>query len=186
MLGSTDDKEFAVSGGNPKESDRVQAVASFYGIADLAEWHLSCGRKEVTGYKAWGVSIALKSYLKTGDLEKDKGRFADASPIGRVGKDTPPTFLAHGTKDTLVPFAQSQSYAKKLKEAGVEVTLLEVKDEDHCFVGEPEQKAMQAALEFLDKRLKRDAIPAGVDGKSNHGQAVRGAFHWAEHRGHGG
>jgi acetyl esterase/lipase len=165
MLGSTGDKEFAVSGDNAKESDRVQAVASFYGIADLAEWHQSCGRKEVTGYMAWGVSIALKSYLETSDLEKDKGRCADASPIGRVGKDTPPTFLAHGTKDTLVPVAQSQSYAKKLKEGGAEVTLVEVPGEGHNFVGEAEQKAMQAALEFLDKRLKRESVADAARGK---------------------
>jgi acetyl esterase/lipase len=165
MLGNPDYKEFPVSSGNAKESDRVQAVASLYGITDLVEWYLSCSRKEVCGVKAWGVSIALTSYLKTSDFEKDKARFADASPICHVGKHTPPTFLAHGKKDTLVPFTQSQSYAEKLKECGVEVALLEVPDEDHDFRGEPEQKAMQAALEFLDKRLTREKSTAAAGEK---------------------
>jgi dienelactone hydrolase len=37
MLGSTDGKEFKASGGNPDQSDLVQAVISFYGMLHLPE-----------------------------------------------------------------------------------------------------------------------------------------------------
>jgi acetyl esterase/lipase len=157
MLGSTDEKEFAVSGGNPGQSDRVQAVVSFYGISDLTELHLSCARNELTGFNRFLVTKAMTSYLG-GPLEDFKDAYAKASPANRVSKETPPTFLAVGTKDELVPISQSRLYAKKLKKGGVDMALLEVKDAPHNFEGDDEGKALKEAFEFLDKRLKRQVV----------------------------
>jgi acetyl esterase/lipase len=164
MLGSTDDKEFPVSGGYAKQSDRVQAVVSFYGISDLTELHQCCAREELSAFNRFLVTTAMERYLG-GPLEKCKEGYAKASPANRVGKATPPTFLAYGTKDELVPIGQSQLYAEKLKQGGVDVTLLPVKDEGHNFVGEAEQKALKAMFEFLDKRLKREVVADAASGK---------------------
>jgi acetyl esterase/lipase len=155
MLGSTNAKAFEVSGDNPTECDRVQAVASFYGIADVAELHRSCINREVSPANAWLLSASMTRYLQT-TCEKDKARYDGASPASRVNKDTPPTILVHGDADTLIPISQSRLYADKLKQSGIDVRLLEVKGADHNFVGDEERQAIKATLEFLDKRLKRE------------------------------
>jgi acetyl esterase/lipase len=159
MLGTTDGKEFEVSGGNPKQSDRVQAVVSFYGMLDLPE--LDRGRKDMPAVESLMISCSLTNYLG-GGREKCADRYAKASPVNYVTKDTAPTFLVHGTKDKLVPITQSRSYAAKLKESGVETVLMEVKEVGHDFVGEPEQQALKAMLEFLDKRLRRATLVGEV------------------------
>jgi acetyl esterase/lipase len=157
MLGSTDDKEFTVSGGNPGQSDRVQAVVSFYGISDLTELHQCCVRKQLNPFNTWLITAALENYLG-GPLEKCKEGCAKASPVNRVCKETAPTFLVHGNKDELVPIGQSKMYAEKLKEGKVDVTLLEVDGAKHNFEGDAERQALKAVFEFLDKRLKREIV----------------------------
>jgi acetyl esterase/lipase len=164
MLGSTDDKEFAVSGGNADQSDCVKAVVSFYGISDLAELHQSCAREELSAFSSYLVTKAMESYLG-GPFGKCKEGYAKASPANRVSKATPPTFLAYGTKDEFVPIGQSRIYAEKLKQGGVDVTLLPVQDEGHNFVGRAEQEALKAMFEFLDKRLKREVVADAAGGK---------------------
>jgi acetyl esterase/lipase len=164
MLGSTDAKEFAVCGGNADQSDRVQAVVSFYGISDLTALHQSCVRKELTAFNSYLLTKAMESFLG-GPLEKCADACVKASPANRVSKQTASTFLAHGTKDELVPIGQSRLYAEKLKKNGIDVNFLEVEGEGHNFVGEAEQTALKAALEFLDKRLKREDTTAAVPKK---------------------
>jgi acetyl esterase/lipase len=162
MLGATDGKEFKVCGGNADQSDRVQAVVSFYGMLDLSEFD-RC-RKDMAARQSCMISYSLTNYLG-GTREKFEERYVKASPGTHVTKGTAPTFLVHGTEDKLVPFAQSRSYEVKLKESGVDVSLLPVEGEDHNFVGEAEQKAFKAVFQFLDKRLKRDDTAAVVPTK---------------------
>jgi acetyl esterase/lipase len=162
MLGATDGKEFKISGGNPDQSDRVQAVVSFYGMLDLPE--IDRCRKDVGAAQSWLLGYALTNYLG-GDIDKCKERYLKGSPTNYVTKDTAPTFLVHGTEDKLVPIAQSRLYEAKLKKTGVDASLMEVEGKGHNFVGEAEQKALKAMFEFLDKRLKREVVADATGGK---------------------
>ena len=161
MLGATNGKEFKVSGGHADQSDRVQAMVSFYGMLDQPE--LDRCRKDMAARQSSMISYLLTNYLG-GTREKFEERYVKASPGSYVTKDTAPTFLVHGTEDKLVPIAQSQSYEAKLKKSRVGVSLLPVEGEDHNFAGEAEQKAFKAMFEFLDRRLKR-AVTEATAGK---------------------
>ncbi len=155
MLGTTDSKAFEDSGGHPDQSDRVQAVASFYGITDLAE--LDRSRAQMPWLEDKMIAYSLTSYLG-GGRDKVAERYAQASPMTHVTKAAPPTFLAHGTKDRLVPIEQSRLYAALLKKNGTEVSLFEAFGAGHDFIGDPEKEALQAMFAFLDKRLKRAEV----------------------------
>jgi acetyl esterase/lipase len=57
--------------------------------------------------------------------------YAAASPITHVSATAPPFFLAHGTADGTVPYAQSAGMAAALKAAGVPATLLTIEKGGH-------------------------------------------------------
>ena len=81
-------------------------MAAFYPPTDLAR--LSC-----QGYLG-GIDRFLG-----GDPEAVPGRYRLLSPISRVDPADPPTFLAHGGDDEIVPPGESELLAGRLREAGV-------------------------------------------------------------------
>ncbi|KAH1692716.1 hypothetical protein KXX35_006980 [Aspergillus fumigatus] len=54
-------------------------------------------------------------------------------PAQNVSANFPPTYIVHGTADTLVPIDLSRNYLKRLKEAGVKCGMTEVPGEEHTF-----------------------------------------------------
>ena len=78
------------------------------------------------------------------------------SPWYYIDKDTnlPPIFLAHGTKDRVVPFSQSDILANKLQENGKEYEFYALRNADHGsweFWTEPMFDNVEA---FIKKNLK--------------------------------
>ena len=76
-----------------------------------------------------------------------------ASPLCWVKAGAPPFMLMHGTKDTLVPLAQSQRLHDALKAAGCECTIDVIDGAGHGgpqFTTEVRIKAMAG---FFDKHL---------------------------------
>jgi acetyl esterase/lipase len=135
-------------------SSKVQAVVCYYGITDLERLHQNS--RFLTRY-------AAETFL--GGTPKQVGdRYVMASPTSHVSKGMVPTLLIHGTADTVVPFEQSQRYAKQLKEAGREVEFLVLEGAGHNVGsgvgGEHGQKADDAALRFLDEQLRRKTMMA--------------------------
>lgn len=76
-----------------------------------------------------------------------------ASPIMHVTKNSPPTFLYHGTKDKLVQPFHSSELAMALSREGVphEVFWLQGKGHISAFFGQDE--AIEAAINFLGRHL---------------------------------
>jgi acetyl esterase/lipase len=90
-------------------------------------------------------------YSRISDRTKQLRRLKAFSPVNRVGRGFPPTLLFHGAKDTHVPVQQSESMARALKAAGVDVELVVKPNEEH---GWPDNAADQKTLvEWLDRRL---------------------------------
>ncbi len=94
-------------GGNAGVSSRVQAVVAMAAPTDMA---------------AFGERVKM-----------DKDMIALISPVTHVDRDSAPLLLLHGTKDTLVPLAQSELLEHKYRQAGVPVELVKFEGAPHGF-----------------------------------------------------
>jgi acetyl esterase/lipase len=158
----------AATDGNPKaadpverESSRVAAVACYYPPTDFLNWG-----KEGTVMLGRGIPVPVLGAFdfrqldpKTGALERitDEDKIKqigkDISPIYHVSKTTPPTLIAHGDKDPLVPLQQSEAMMAKLKEAGVPSELIVQKGGGHD--GEVVKANLPQVLAWFDKYLAK-------------------------------
>ena len=57
--------------------------------------------------------------------------FRANSPLVHVTADDPPTLLFHGDQDGMVPMQQSELFAARMREVGVECKLVVAKGEGH-------------------------------------------------------
>ena len=100
--------------------------------------------------------------LVGGPLEEKTELVKMANPITYISPDDPPFLIIHGERDSIVPFSQSKMLYEALKKAGVEATLVKVKNADHGFVptspdakvNPTHQEIMRMIMEFFDKHLK--------------------------------
>ena len=93
-------------GGHAGVSSRVQAVVDLYGPTDLT-----------TAYAVDHETVI--QFLGGKRIAEVRPRYELASPITHVTKDDPPTLIVHGTIDDIVPVAQSDALAARLREIGV-------------------------------------------------------------------
>ncbi|HZL33657.1 MAG TPA: alpha/beta hydrolase [Tepidisphaeraceae bacterium] len=148
-------KAFAPIGGNEAQSDRVQAVCDWYGPTDfntvMQQAADDKNAKSVIKFNTPDDPYSDLIGVKLGD-DKEKG---DAvSPVHYVGKGDPPILIMHGTKDTLVPLAQSQEFVKALKKAGVDVLLQKFPGAGHGGPAFHQPAARKLIKAFFDKHLK--------------------------------
>ncbi|NNC90096.1 MAG: alpha/beta hydrolase fold domain-containing protein [Akkermansiaceae bacterium] len=94
-----------------------------------------------------------ESKLLGGPVQDVKAAAREASPATHVSQGDAPMLIAHGTRDRLVPFPQSEDLAARLREAGVPVYLVKMVDAGHGFRS-PELDRRVAA--FLAKYLRGD------------------------------
>jgi acetyl esterase/lipase len=128
--------------GIPSVSSRVQAVIDWYGRADLTR---------VATDPTWANSPSALLLGGCGKIFAELAR--EASPIVYVSKDDPPFLIMHGTKDTVVPFGQSQAFEGALEGAGVDshlVTLVGAGHGGREFLSCEKVKRIDA---FLEKHL---------------------------------
>ncbi len=86
------------------------------------------------------------------DPRKEAGEFEPYMPLLNVDPDYPPTFLAHGTSDTDVPYEQASLMAEQFRRYGVPFELMRVDGAEHGLAG-PDAgalpRAYAAAISFL-------------------------------------
>jgi acetyl esterase/lipase len=140
-------------------SSRVQAVACFFPATDFLNWGVE--GKELN---AETIQNPFKPPFDFREREKDTNLFKpvndakkvhellwELSPIYHVNAESPPTFIMHGDKDTLVPIQQAKVMVAKLKDAGVPAELVVKKDAAH---GWPNiAKDTVAFADWFDKYL---------------------------------
>jgi acetyl esterase/lipase len=107
MIGYSDDPSLEGDGGHPGVSSRVLAVVDFYGPTDLT-----------TDYAR--THKLITDFLGGKTFEEAPEVFQLASPLSHLTKDDPPTLIFQGTIDSLVPVAQADALADKLKELGID------------------------------------------------------------------
>lgn len=118
---------------------RVQAVVDGAGPTDLRKYQ---GGKLVPQFLG-------------GTQSQVPQQFVDASPVTHVSPDDPPVFLYHGTWDTLVPDHHSRDFKTALDAAGVHTEWFKIIGRGHITAFFSDGAAIDAALEFLDRTLRR-------------------------------
>ena len=144
LLGLTDAKSGFDGKEHPGESSRVRAVIDYFGPTDLPAF----GADDSAQRSMIGPFIGAKYADKPTAHES-------ASPVTYVRKDAPPFLIFHGTKDWMVPIDQSRGLAKKLKDVGVAVKLVEVPGEGHGWGGKALRETTKETLTFLAEQLKK-------------------------------
>jgi acetyl esterase/lipase len=139
LLGVSDGiAELEGDGPNREFSSRVSPVCAFYPPADLR----GIGHDKMVHDLFGGTPEELPEMYDLG------------SPICHVKPSSPPHLLAHGTDDEIIPYDQSVRYAKSLRAAGVETTLVKlpgVKHDGKILYGCEEVKCIVA--DFFDRHL---------------------------------
>jgi acetyl esterase/lipase len=116
-----------------RESSRVQAVACFFPPTDFLNYG-EPGKAHIRAtdfdprfrpsFDYRELSPTTRLYERVTDPEKLKEITRSISPIYSITRETPPTLIIHGDKDTLVPLQQSETMVEKLKAAGVTAELI--------------------------------------------------------------
>ncbi len=113
-------------------SSRVRAVAAFFPPTDYLNY--SAPGKELLDINLHPPDIRAPYdfhefdakqglYQRVTDKEKLRAIYRSISPIYYVTPRSAPTLLIHGDKDELVPLQQSETFAARMKQAGVPVRL---------------------------------------------------------------
>jgi acetyl esterase/lipase len=165
---------------------RPAALVSFWGYGDISSaWYsrpdpyysrLSPVEKE-TALKAVGGAVISESSGRNNrsqfylycrqqglwpkevaglDPDTEPRAFDPFCPLRNVTPKYPPTLLIHGTKDTDVPYAQSELMAKELGRNGVEHELITVENAGHGLAGADRSVVagiQDRAVAFLKKHM---------------------------------
>ena len=150
FFGVTSDVEkFEGNGGNAEFSSDVKCVVNFYGPSDFT--------------KSYDASVDAAEVLPLflgGNLQEQRHRHIESSPLYWVTPDAAPTLCIHGTNDKYVAHEQAVWLIDRLSASDVEARLMTIEGGDHGFgKSSPEVKAQieDARFEFFDKHLKQDA-----------------------------
>jgi acetyl esterase/lipase len=151
------------------QDTRVAAVAAFYPPTDLS-------RLSSMGYLG-----GMDRFLG-GSLGTVPGRYPHLSPVSRVDPGDPPTFLAYGGDDQIVPPEQSELLGERLREAGVAHRLVKLPWANHTFDflwgGWSSQISRSSLKGFLESRLQipvEDAKTTDSFGHQTKGQRHEGS-----------
>jgi len=87
-------------------------------------------------------------------------KLKELSTTENIDKNYPPTYLAHGLADTIVPYSQSVQLAKKLEENNIPHVLDLVPDEGHVFDADPIlwHEHVLPAFNFAQKYMETPTI----------------------------
>lgn len=118
---------------------RVQAVVDGAGPTDLRKYR----------------GGTLVPQFLGGSQAQVPQHYVVASPVTHVSKDDPPVFLYHGTWDALVPDDHSGDFKAALDAVGVQTEWFKINGRGHVTAFFSDGAAIAAALEFLDRNLRR-------------------------------
>jgi len=152
-------------GGYPEESSAVQAVATYFGPADLTT-------------SDWGFIDKL-GFLVVFGTSKNWGK---ASPITYVSRGDAPFYVIGGDRDDRVDVRQQQMMHAKLQAAGVPSELLIIKNCDHEFAPKggllnPSRSEVTKRLaDFFDRNIRVVSAPLSAplfDAQTTRGSTSR-------------
>lgn len=117
ILGSSNSSKKLEGNLTPQNvSSDVQGVISWYGFSDFSQM----GKN---GFIALLTNIAT-SMLVGENVKKNTEKTQSANPINYINQNTPPFFIMHGAKDTVVNIHQSELLHTALQEKGIQSTFI--------------------------------------------------------------
>ena len=125
----------ALAGTSGENMTKFQAAADWSGPADLLsveEVEVDLNASDIQYYVVDEKTAV--AYLLGGQISEKKELAIEADPITYVTPDDPPFLIIHGEKDGTVNVSRSRALYQALKEAGVEVTYIEVPGGGHHFI----------------------------------------------------
>lgn len=161
LLGTSGGKKaFAPVGGNEDQSDRVQAVCDVYGPADFNTVMQQAEEdRNVKNIFKFNTPSDPYSSLIGVHLGSDRQKGDSVSPVHYVSGDNPPFLILHGTKDALVPLAQSEELVGALKAKNVPVLLQRFPGGGHGGPAFGKPSVHKLVQSFFDKNLKGADVP---------------------------
>ena len=106
LLGVTGDQKELDQGDHLDQSSAVQGVVDYYGVVDLSDASAERDRMSAAVNPNNVVPyFTFEEFLGVGYGKKEAEK---ASAIRYISEITPPFMILHGTKDTVVPMAQSE------------------------------------------------------------------------------
>jgi dipeptidyl aminopeptidase/acylaminoacyl peptidase len=142
MLATTgDDGDPAAKDEVLQQSSRIAAAVALYPPTDLRRWTTE-PPEEIAKHAGLKPPLTFAA-----DLEDD------VSPLLHVTKETPPTLLIHGDKDTLVPIVHSQNMINALHDAKIDSKLLTIEGAGHGFNGEQNKVVVPAMVDWFVDHL---------------------------------
>lgn len=103
-------------------SDRVNAIIDYFGPSELD------AISKIPNMLNQNPESSPEALLIGGSIAANPERARQASPIYYINRESPPTLVAHGNRDFLVPLSQSDLVAEALEKAGVDY-------EYYCMIG---------------------------------------------------
>jgi len=133
-------------------SSAVDVVVDWYGPADFTTMPRMTPPPHIAAKLEPAMHTPPEDSLVAG---LDDAARADASPITHVTPDAPPFLLVHGTRDWLVPYAQSEQLHAALTAVGVDCRLVPVEGAEHIFDGHDDVDAVvRLSVDHLAETLR--------------------------------
>lgn len=127
----------------PKDiSSEVQGVISWYGFSDFSQM----GKN---GFIAFLTNIAT-SLLVGERIKKNTEKTQNANPINYINQKTPPFFIMHGGKDTVVNIHQSELLHAALQQQGIQSTYTRIPNYFHADVRFNQDVHIKKIETFMD------------------------------------
>ena len=148
LLGVTDDQKEFDQGDHLDQSSAVQGVVDYYGVVDLSDASAERDRMSAAVNQSNDVPyFAFEEFLGVG---YGKAEAEKASAIRYISDKTPPFMILHGTKDTVVPMAQSEKLYAALQEKDVPCEFVVVENAAHGDDLFYQDEMTDLVLSFLD------------------------------------
>lgn len=140
---------YAALAGGAYTPDLYKCVVAIAPVSDLPQM-LGYVRREY-GRRHWVLDY-WKDVMN--GTEEEDGKLDRISPVRSAATFTAPVLLIHGRDDTVVPIGQSRSMESALKRAGKDVSLVELKGEDHWLSdGDTRIMTLRAVGDFVDRHI---------------------------------
>lgn len=129
------------------------AVANFSGPTDMNDRNYFVNNDLGTENVLMLVSWATGKEITLDNFDSYKAEIDKIAPLHYVSKDTVPTIICHGMKDTIVPYSNAISLDAKMTEYGVTHELISYPDSGHGLESNEEQAryAEELMVKYLNE-----------------------------------
>ena len=157
MLGATSGEKGWDKGDFTDQSSDVQAVATLYGISDLASIGEGLGQDRVHASPAVTEALLLNgpAFGKSegASILADRQKALAASSLGHIRGTEPPFLILHGSADRLVSPKQSERLYEAMKAKGDDVRYVVSQGAGHGDLSWYQQPVIELVVHWFQEKL---------------------------------